>query len=47
MSELEQNQVIRRALEAAAAKVEQQGGNAAYLAAYKIAARIIRGLKPD
>lgn len=45
--ELEINAAIRRALEAGASKVEGLDGNPHYKAAFKLAARTLRGMKPD
>lgn len=47
MSELEKNQVVRLALERVAAAIERKAGNKVYMAAWKIAAKIVREMKPN
>lgn len=50
MSELEkahQIQLVRLALERAAVRLEQRAGNKLYQQAWKIAAKMIREMKPE
>lgn len=47
MSDLEKVQIERLALERAAAAIERKSGNKVYMAAWKIAAKIVREMKPN
>lgn len=45
--ELETKSLVRLALERAAVRIEQKSGNKVYMSAWKIAAKIVRDMKPD
>lgn len=47
MSELEKAQIERLALERAASAIERKSGNKVYMAAWKIAVKMIREMKPN
>jgi hypothetical protein len=46
LSDIERDDIVRQTLEQAAARVEGHNGNPTYRLAWKVAARIIRGMKP-
>ena len=46
LPDIERDDIARQALEAAASRIERQRGNQTYIAAWRIAAKIVRGMKP-
>jgi hypothetical protein len=46
LSDIERDDLVRHVLEQAAKRVEAHGGNPTYVLAWKVAAKIIRGMKP-
>ena len=46
INDIERDDIVRRSLEEAAVKVERLSGNQTYTQAWKIAARMIRSMKP-
>ena len=47
MDQALRSSIERKALEAAAKRLEKESGNGTYMQAWKRAARIVRSLKPD
>lgn len=46
LDQLEREDIVRQALEAAAARLEKQAGNAVYRKAWETGAKLIRAMKP-
>lgn len=46
LSKLERDDIARQALESAARKLEERSSNKLYMAAWKVAAKIVRSMKP-